>query len=67
MIKRNTNQQDPKSLTSILPNLNNFHSFEVKDRVSETQLQMGGNFHLIIWRLTGVRGLVYDMVASCVS
>ena len=30
-------------LTSILTNLNNFHSLEVVDRVSETQLQVGEN------------------------
>ena len=29
-----------KLLTSILSNLNNFHSLEVVDRISETQLQM---------------------------
>ena len=32
-----------KQLTSILSNLNNFPSFEVVDRVSETQLQVGEN------------------------
>ena len=43
-IKSDTNQQDLKYfLTSILSNLNNFHSLEVVDRVSETQLQVGGN------------------------
>ena len=36
-----------KSLTSILLNLNNFHSLEVVDRVSETQLQVGENS---LWR-----------------
>ena len=30
-------------LSSILSNLNNFHSLEVVDRVSETQLQVGEN------------------------
>ena len=30
-----------KWLTSILSNLDNFHSLEVVDRVSETQLQVG--------------------------
>ena len=30
-----------KQLTSILSNLNNFHSLEVVDRVSEKQLQVG--------------------------
>ena len=30
-------------LTCILSNLNNFHSLEVVDRVSETQLQMSEN------------------------
>ena len=32
-----------KQLTSILSNLNNFHSLEVVDRVSKTQLQVGEN------------------------
>ena len=40
-------------MTSILLNLNNFHSLEVVDRVSETQLQVGENLDLIIWRLKG--------------
>ena len=38
-------------LTSILSNQNNFHSLEVVDRVSETQLQVGENSNGIIWRL----------------
>ena len=45
-----------KQLTSIfmiLSNLNNFHSLEVVDRVSETQLQVGENSDSIIWRLKG--------------
>ena len=42
-IKCNINQQFLKQLTSILSNLNNFHSLEVVDRVSETQLQVGEN------------------------
>ena len=32
-----------KQLTSILSNLNDFHSLEVVDRVSETQFQVGEN------------------------
>ena len=32
-----------KSLTSIVSNLNNFHSLEVVNRVSETQLQVSEN------------------------
>ena len=40
-----------KQLTSILSNLNNFHSLEVVDRVSETQLQVSENSDWIIWRL----------------
>ena len=39
-IKCDIDEQDWKQLTSILSNLNNFHSFEVVDRVSETQLQV---------------------------
>ena len=42
-VKCDVNQQDLKELTSILSNLNNFHSLEVVDRVSETQLQVGEN------------------------
>ena len=42
-----------KQLTSILSNMNNFHSLEVVDRVSETQLQVGENSDWIIWRLKG--------------
>ena len=40
-IKCEINEQ--QQLTSILSNLNNFHSLEVVDRVSETQLQVGEN------------------------
>ena len=45
MIRRDIKQQDvTKSLTYvILSNLNNFHSLEVVDRVSETQLQVVEN------------------------
>ena len=54
-----------KELTSILSNLNNFHSLEGVERVSDTQLQMGENSIIeienwklkienwIIWRLKG--------------
>ena len=38
-----TSAKDKKKITSILSNLNNFHSIEVVDRVSETQLQVGEN------------------------
>ena len=40
-----------KQLTTTLSNMNNFHSLEVVDRVSETQLQVGENSDSIIWRL----------------
>ena len=43
-IKCDINQQDLKRvITSILSNLNNFHSLDIVDRVSETQLQVGEN------------------------
>ena len=45
MIKRDINQQDFKIVTSILSNLNNFHSLEVVYRVSETQLQVSENYN----------------------
>ena len=43
-----------KELTSILANLSNYHSLEVVDRVSETQLQVGENSNWIIWRFKGL-------------
>ena len=42
-----------KQLISIFSNLNNFHSLEIVDRVSETQLQVGENSNWIIWRVKG--------------
>ena len=42
-----------ENMTSILSNLNNFHSLEDVDRVSETQLQVGENSDWIIWQLKG--------------
>ena len=42
-IKCDIDHQDLKGVASILSNLNNFHSLEVVDRVSETQLQVGIN------------------------
>ena len=43
--KLDINQQDLKrgDLHFVKINLNNFHSLEVVDRVSETQLQVGEN------------------------
>ena len=55
-IKCDIKQQDFKLLTCILSNLNNFHSLEVVDRVSETQLQVGGNVNEITWRLNMLKG-----------
>ena len=52
-VKRDINQQDFKIVDLHLPNLNNFHLLEVVDRVSETQLQVGGNSNKIIWQLKG--------------
>ena len=52
-IIRDIKQQDfAKSLAYILSNLNYFHSLEVVDRVSETQLQVGENANQIILGLT---------------
>ena len=42
-IKCDINQQDLKRVDLFLSNLNNFHSLEVVDRVSETQLRVGKN------------------------
>ena len=52
-IKCDINQQYLKKDDRHLSNLNNFHSLEVVDRVSETQLQVGENSDGIIWRLKG--------------
>ena len=52
-IKCDINQHYLKTVDSIVSNLNNFHSLEVVDRVSETQLQVGENSDCIIWRLKG--------------
>ena len=58
-------------LTSILSNLNNFHSLEVVDRVSETQLQVGENSNWIIRRLTWLKGetanLSFSLIIICYS
>ena len=42
-IKSGINQQDLKFFAIHFVKLNNFHSLEVVDRVSETQLQLGEN------------------------
>ena len=42
-IKCDINQQDLKRVDLLLSNLNNFHSLEVVDRVSETQVRVGKN------------------------
>ena len=44
-IKCDINKQDLKRVDLLFDkiNLNNFHSLEVVDRVSETQLQVGEN------------------------
>ena len=42
-IKCDTNQQYLKKVDLHFVDLNNFHSLEVVDRVSETELKVGGN------------------------
>ena len=42
-ITYDSSRQDFKPLTCIVSNLNNFHPFEVVDRVSETQLEVSEN------------------------
>ena len=44
-IKHDLNQQDFKIVDLIFSNLNNFHSLQIVDRVSETQLQAGENYN----------------------
>ena len=53
-IKCDSNQQYLKTVDlHFVKSLNNFHSLEVVDRVSETQLQVGENSDWIIRRLKG--------------
>ena len=52
-IKCDINQQDLKRVDLYLSNLSNFHSLEVVNRVSETQLQVGEHSNCIIWWLKG--------------
>ena len=47
-----------KELTSILSNLNNFHSLEVVDRINETQIQVGENSNL------AVKGLMQSLAVT---
>ena len=54
-----------KQLTSILSNLNNFHSLEVVDRVSETQLQVGENSDRII--NLAVKGLMASTTSQSMA
>ena len=56
-IKCDINQQYLKTVDLHLSGLNNFHSLEVVNRVSETQLQVGENPDGIIWRLKGQSGI----------
>ena len=67
-IKSSINQYYLAQLTAILSNLNNFHSLEVVDRVSETQLQVGENSDWIIRRLKGSRNaeFFWDDAELCV-
>ena len=58
-IKCDINQQYLKQLTSILSNLNNFHSLEVVDRVSGTQLQVGENSDEIILAVKGLKHIFF--------
>ena len=48
-----------KQVTS---DLNNFHSLEVVNRVSETQFQVGENSDWIIWRSKGYSVLLVHQI-----
>ena len=52
-IKCDINHQHLRTVDLHFVNINNFHSFEAMDHVSETQLQVGGNSDRIIWQLKG--------------
>ena len=55
--KRDINQLDLKTVDLHLSNLD-FHSLEVVNRVSETQLQVGGKLQLINFGANGLSGLL---------
>ena len=42
-----------ESLTLIVSSLNNFHSLEFVNRVSEAQLQVSENSNKLFWQLKG--------------
>ena len=46
--KCDINQQDLQTVDRHSSNLNNLHSLEVVDRVSETQFQVGENYDFLI-------------------
>ena len=52
-IKCDINQQDLNRVDLHFVKSKYFHSLEVVDRVSETQLQVSENLNEIIWRLKG--------------
>ena len=52
--------KNPKSLTSILSNLKNFHSPEVVGPVSETQLQSGWKFQSNNLVVKGVKPILFN-------
>ena len=52
-IKCDINQQYLKTDDLHVVKSEYFHSLEVEDRVSETQLQVSENLDWIIWRLKG--------------
>ena len=53
-----------KELISIFSNLNNFHSLEVVDRVSETQLQVGEKFKLNTLAVKGLNQFQVTIITN---
>ena len=72
-IKCDINQQDLQTVYLHFLKFENFHSLEVVDRVSETQLQVGENFQLnnlavkglnnwLTNRLHDLQYIIYDII-----
>ena len=60
-IKSDINQQDLKFADlHFFSNVDNFHSLEVVGRVSETQLQVGGNSDWIILPVKGFITIIIE-------
>ena len=47
--------------------MDNFHTLEVVGRGIESQLEMGGNWNYLIWRLKGLTNAYLMLVRRCIT